>query len=577
MARKTSKAPTRIWKFGARIETQSLDRAWDLIRANNRYYNALVRLHAEHVSRYRAIRAEHVPQLAELKEDYERARERVQTLRDQAKAARAAKQKDLAATLREKIDLAVEERRAVAAAEKAERTRVETGLKGARTEMAERIEVECGPSDQRTAGPRTVERVTREVREAMWGEPKWPALWVALDQADAERGAAGKRLRGESELPSGCYLLVEEAVQSAIKKSRPDLPSERSISKPTRIGVQVTGTVTWAEVVSGRCPRVRVEAAPDAYTLTRDGRPRKRAGSERIRRIGIRIATRPDTYVWATMHMHREPPEDTVVKWVWIHVRRQGGRLVAQAQLTVEHPTFSEPRRPAGTGHVVITPCCVVHESGIAVAQWTGDDGESGSIVVPRNPLGASRRTRQPLLARLVYTEAWSSALDSVHATALHVLDPGTDARTLPARCGLERMVAYFCEQRWGRDRLNEMWRQWRSDREELIDRPRSGQALGEWWPEATAAWVRKVVPGAAEADVLAWWGWTYVRRRDTSCADVRMCVRRRFVNGMSCSVRRRFVWQRATRRLPSASRGLRPRTVSVTPSPQRFGRCFTS
>lgn len=515
VARKKSAAPTQLWKYGGRVvpAADNLDLAWDLIRASNSYYNELLGLHARYLESYRAIREQHAPQLRELKEDYEAVRERVESLRERKKAARSARDRDLAKTLGEQLKQATEERRAASHAERVERLRVEGEIAAARAEMVARIEAACGPSTQRTAGPRVVERVTREVRETMWGEPEWPELWVALDRAEAERGAARKRARAACGLPSGCYTLIEGAVQTAINKSRPQLPHERRFDRPTRIGVQVTGTVTWRDVVHGRCPRVRVEPATRDYVTTRDGRVRELVGREHTRRVGIRVSTRPDEYVWATMHLHREPDPDAVVKWAWLRVERKGRDLVACVQFTIEHASLAEPRRPPGTGHVTIVPCCTLHPDGIAVALWSGDDGESGAIVVPRKPTGTSRRTRHALLARLVYGEAWSSAIDAIHATALHILDPGTDARTLPARRELERLVRYYCEQRWGRERLGELWRQWRADREELIDRPRHGDDLETWWPEATAAWVRATLPGATEADVLAWWGWTFVQQ----------------------------------------------------------------
>lgn len=526
VARKRSTVPTRLWSFGRRLDesAENVDRAWSLIRGATDYYNALLALHTEQVASYREIREQYAPELTVLRTELEIARADVAEWRAQLTAL--PRNSDRRTLLRKELKQFIEHRRQVSAREKAARQAVEGALAEARATLAERIAGRCGPSTDRTVGPRIVERVTREEREAMWDEEQWSPMWVALDRHETGMLARRKLARAECGLPPGCYMLVEKALQAAISAARPLLPSPRSVSKPSRIGVQVTGTVTWGDVVHGRCPAVRIDPAPHYTRITREGKRVQLRGGARLKRIGIRVACMPDVYVWALAKMYREPDADSVVKWAWIYIRREGTRLVCQTQFTLEHPAFDEPKRPPGIGHVTITPCCEIDERGIAVARWFGDDGNSGAVVVPAQRLGKSRGTKDALLARLVYTEAWTSALDSVHATALHVLDPGSTDKSLPARRGLERLVAYYCEQRWGRDELRRMWRSWIADRRaadpdaDLIDRPGAGVALDEWWPETTAAWVREHVDQATDADVRAWWAWTFVEQSRHLCRE---------------------------------------------------------
>lgn len=330
----------------------------------------------------------------------------------------------------------------------------------------------------------------------MRAEAGWPALWAELDAEDERHLAAQKAARAASGLPHGCYALAEAAADRAVADARPLSPRPRTLSGSTRIGVQLPRGTTWAEVARGACPRLLVLSAP----------PDGRRGGGRMRRVGIRTEAEPDAHVWATVKLHREPPPDAEVKWAWTRIRRRGGRLEAELQLTLESRAFERSPRPAGVGHVEITPCCTVSERGIAVALWRGSDGGGGEIAIPH-----------PLLAKLVYQEAWSSALDAAHATALEVLDPGDRARTMPARRGLERLMAAWCRDRWGEERLLGWWKEWRSERKaanlHLLERPSAGEALDGWWPAATERWLRARLPSATEADVRAWWAWTWVRQ----------------------------------------------------------------
>lgn len=64
MARKTSKAPTRIWKYGARPPVSNRELVRELLRLAGVYYNNLVEIERDRVRRFAAIRLELAPSKA---------------------------------------------------------------------------------------------------------------------------------------------------------------------------------------------------------------------------------------------------------------------------------------------------------------------------------------------------------------------------------------------------------------------------------------------------------------------------------------------------------------------------------
>lgn len=525
VARKTSEAPTNIWTFAARLvpTEENLSRVADLVDLSTRYYNKRVELHAEHIANYRRIREEGSPHLLELRAELDRAQatcDDLSAVSKRLRAERAPREEQHAA--REALAKAVAEKKAMSEREKEARQAVEAGLDAARAELSKRVK-ESG------AATHVARRVKKEARDEMRASGQWPELWAALDAEEERYVDAVNAARGteESGLPPGCYLAVGRAVEAAIKDAV--LP-EPKFDRSTQISVEL-GKETWLDAVAGN-PKFQLRPYRDPK---KPEKMRVQNGYQaRMVLARVRVGCDPNVYVEATVRLHREPPPGTKVARAWLLVWREGGRFKCELQVALESPTFNASPRPAGVGHVTVTPCCVVSESGISVAVWEGSDGERGEVTLTTEKFGQKKRGEQKsMLARLTYHEAWASALDSAHAAALEVLDPDgrtrgfldivepgarpAEAKSWPARKGLERLVVAWCADRWGWEFLDTTWRQWVTERKarglHLLDRPGPGVALDGWWPEATARWLRGGMPEATDADVLAWWCFTWARQ----------------------------------------------------------------
>lgn len=525
VARKTSETPTNIWKFSARLvpTQENVDLVAGLVGLCTRYYNRRVALHAEHVERYRRIREEGATHLLDLRTLVESAQEKCDQLtaeRDRLRSERAPKDEQRAA--REALSVAVAERKKASEREKVARLAVEEGLKAAREELKKRVAASG-------AVTHAARRVKKEARDEMRASGQWPELWVALDTEEERYVDAVNEARRteQSGLPPGCYLAVDDAVERAIEDARPALP-EPKWDRSNQLSVELKGE-TWLDVVTGTSPKFKLRPHRDP---SKTEKMRTQRGQQtRMALAMVRVGCDPDVYVEATVRLHREPPPDTKIARAWLLLWREGGRFKCELQVALESPTFSTSPRPAGVGHVTVTPCCVVAENGISVALWEGSDGARGEITLTTQKFGPRKRGEQKsILARLTYHEAWASALDSAHATALEVLDPdgytrgfhdlteaGTrpaEAKSWPARRGLERLLFAWCRDRFGEEFLRHTWRQWIIERKarglHLLDRPGPSAQLNGWWPEATAKWFRGGVPEATDQDVLGWWCYTW-------------------------------------------------------------------
>ena len=164
--------------------------------------------------------------------------------------------------------------------------------------------------------------------------------------------------------------------------------------------MQTRGGAAVADVVAGMSA-VSILPAPHV-----DG---KKGDQSRMRivRIDQSIPRGARQSLTLTCKMHREPPAAAAVKWVAIVIRRVGERTTVEVQLTMEHESFAEPKRPAGTRateHIKIGWAAV--DGGVRVAHWPG-----GEVVVPTS-----------ILAQHDHAASITSAADAHFVTAKKLL-----------------------------------------------------------------------------------------------------------------------------------------------------------
>lgn len=506
-ARKTSALPTRIWSFHARVEDpEARQQALDVLWSAGRYYNTLIAIERRRIERFNAARRVHAPKLAELDAEWQRLDDCIEEIAREVRRERA---KYFRQTGEKSLHIEDEQKDAIAAL-KTEKTRVSALAKPLREAfsdllMPDRDEhkrrsaeraLELQPPASREAGippgPPTRGRANEEVLREMLSEwlTRHPA-WCDITESDFEALRELKAARAACGLMSGTYQQVEAAVVRAKEDRAPRPPKFKSNRGTGKLAVQFTGRVTFEDVCIGRSTKLR---------LTPDPKPGRKGRSEEHYRVELRVGSNADRspiFLTFNARLHRRPPLDAQVKWAWLVVRHQGERRVCELQLTLEHASFSLPKRPPGVGdggHVRIG--WATTKRGVRVALWP-----TGDLVVPHEMLlRADRSDRLKGHA--------DDHFESVKRLCKRWLALGPNRITHweriigdRKRFEVRKVCQAFAELHFG-DALKSLWRTW------VESKPR------DLFPTLTQAdrWIR--VRGYHEqASRLAWWLYLWLRK----------------------------------------------------------------
>ena len=235
----------RVYQYGLLQPTTGQDLVWTQLRSAHRYYNRLIEIERERRAAYRAFRSAHG--LADLEAEYASAQAEIERARDAVSAQRGRDRS-------RKTDPAL---RAVVVAAVAAAREIAALLRVRSAEMA-----------------------------------RDPVLLVESDRINDEARARVKVARAECGVYWGTYLLVEAAVDAAVK-SKTD-PAFRRWDGRGRLGVQIQGGMPAGELFGDD---TRAQIAPTA-----DHRAGRRAGTRRMLRL--RVGSTPDRQpIWAEWPM----------------------------------------------------------------------------------------------------------------------------------------------------------------------------------------------------------------------------------------------------------------------------------
>jgi len=556
-ARKTSSLPTQIWKFPCRVTDEAA--VHEILRTANRYYNALVAIERARHARYQEIRRRYAPELAALEEEWERIDDQIEALICEQKRARQQHWRETDGEKRRLLDAQIEaqiaalrtEAKRVSAAAKERRVTFDALLEPARQAYADRAlarawtlggayatdkeglavidawrcaveEAKTMKSDPPPPLPRPAPRhksvANAEVYDVMLSEPQWPDAWKEIARSDDEAHKATLAARASCGLATGTYLAIEEAVQRAKMDSSPRPPRFRLFDDHGKLAVQ-TRDLTFAEALAGSS---KLSIAPAQH------RPDKRGDQSRmvVVRLDQTIPRKDRRVVELKAKLHRRPPDDAVIKWASLLVRRVGSRTTYEFQLTLEHPSFAEPKRPAGTRdaeHVRIGWARV--DGGVRVAHWP-----SGDVVLPDAILDQHEHAAAIESAADRYFERVKKMLrrwmrgGPHHLTAWHLMQ--SDQR----RAMLRRVCREYAEHMGV---AHDRWKQWKTDRLSRGEDLFAPVCVVRRWLRA-----RGVVD---QQKVVAFWLYTWARK-DEHLMQLAADSRRRFQNRRDTFFRREAI-----------------------------------
>lgn len=334
----------KVYKYGCRRPTEGAELLADQLQKAHDYYNGLIDIEVARRKAFRNIRTQFSADVSRLEAQIEGLSEKIDEVYTEWKKARSSARKRIdAPPLREELT-----------ALKAERKRCGEELKTAKLEFKERLtggdedfslrvqkrakELQPADSDSETPGPTIIGKAKLEIWEQMLAEP-WPDAWLLKARSDRDAVVATHKLREESGVSPGTYLLTGRAFDLARKS--PTDPERRRWDGSGQVGVQLRPALTPARLVE-----------PNNWVEIRQIDPKWRSRGKRLaRHVRVRIASgdkKAPLWVELPVILHRPLPPDAQVKWAAVVVKRVGNRTRYELQLSVD-TAYSAGRCGQGT------------------------------------------------------------------------------------------------------------------------------------------------------------------------------------------------------------------------------------
>jgi hypothetical protein len=213
---------------------------------------------------------------------------------------------------------------------------------------------------------------------------------------DAEEHANVIAARKASTAAWGTRGLIEAQVDQAISaacKHHKD-PEFKPFQRRGRIGVQLQATkpksvkgLTVAAALGCKDTRLQIVMAADPPTS--DSRRASHHGHQVRIRIGSTVSETDKSKqpVWATLPLilHRPLPPDGLIKWAWIKVSNTGGQRSYDLQLAIESRSFDKFVPGRGTAAINFGWRANVEDGSRRVAYLVDDSGREQAFDVPES------------------------------------------------------------------------------------------------------------------------------------------------------------------------------------------------
>lgn len=346
--RKTSKVPTRVYKYGLLPPTANAELASETFRKRRYYQNQLVTIENARRHRYRAERSRLFPRVAELEaraavleRSVEEARQKISSGKS-ASRSRAVDPGLAAEVSRLRAELRVTWRDLKVTKHPIARVHLEAMVAALPARAAE-------------ASGEEREKIEKKLDETRRRLAKIPAAGEAERSLVAELDARARAIDEEAALaikalrPTlfwGTYLLCEEAAVRAASDNPgvlayDDAPPHRLES---RLGIQIQGGMSVAELGSD----TRLQIGPMPAFRTRPTGAVFARGAWARTTLRIRVGSDGRRPIWAEfpMVMHRPLPADARIMWAYVTRRPCGARVPWRHELclVVESRGHEAPR-----------------------------------------------------------------------------------------------------------------------------------------------------------------------------------------------------------------------------------------
>lgn len=329
----------RIWKFGAKFRDKAAQHsAHDIIFKANIYRNTLVDLERKRRDAVAETLRQLSPTLFALDQSAEQLDQDLEVLKKQVDDARVlTRSKAIDPKLKAQIIVVRENRK-------------------------------------------NVYKQIKSMKSVLYRDTNFMAIQDAIE---VKHSLAEKDARSKCGIFWGSYLVVEEARKND-RKGAP--PRFKSFESAGRIAVQVQGGCDVSDLFNGKSPHIQIDPPPP-----NSGKNPYRAA--RIR-IGSDSSKKP---VWLdfVVKIHRDPPSDSRVKWVWLHAKRVGTHIEWSLQIILAKDVWDDPLRCLEDEKVIAVDVGWRKlDSGIRVAYWADNSGKEGQVVIPQDQVDRMFKVR---------------------------------------------------------------------------------------------------------------------------------------------------------------------------------------
>lgn len=238
-------------------------------------------------------------------------------------------------------------------------------------------------------------------REALFANAKVQADLAVIDRVAAKAAKDAKEEVKAKGLFWGSYNFAKQSLGN-IRSGAP--PKRRRWHPSGAIVIQLqakkrggsTRSLTWSDALLCRNNFLRIElvAAESRQSHSVGGKylpvpdpDSIRSGHYRMAIVWFRVGSNDDprkTPIWAKIHvaLHREPPPDAEIKWVYLRRSQTGRSLGWQLQFVLARDEW--PRDQAETQSVGIKVGWRATPEGLHVAHAVGSDDRRRDLILPR-------------------------------------------------------------------------------------------------------------------------------------------------------------------------------------------------
>ena len=215
-----------------------------------------------------------------------------------------------------------------------------------------------------------------------------PAVKAADKEAYETYWARLKEARAATLTYWGTYTAREKAAKERFKAGLGPIKFKR-YERNGLLTMQLQGGLSVAEMFSGQDLRVQIDPIPDEVWSRGRNQRRKGCRTHVRMRVGSRNAkgeiARGHTPIWIELPLllHRQLPEDGVVKWAHVKRERHGHKFKYELLLVIEAQSFKPAVSPAPAGKGTIGVDLgwrYQDDKAIRVAYWADSFGQHGAV-----------------------------------------------------------------------------------------------------------------------------------------------------------------------------------------------------